>query len=214
MQRAYDSPCLGDFMNGAPPPPPRFPDRKRITAPGYKRGFEATPAGIPVPATDSEDAQTAMPDALRDEFRTIEQWAQANRKDALHDALRFWSLKVPAIIVSTMTGVLAYYKQSGLAVIAGAIGSFCVLMDGLNPGGALRNVHLKAFNELRMLQNNMKSRWNVGLLNEETKNRLAVTIIQIAVKEKERINGYVTAADTSLGQSHHASKSSSGPSLS
>ena len=118
-------------MNGAPPPPPNFPDRKRITAPSYKHGFGAVPAGTPAPATDSEGTETAMPDPLRDEFRTIEQWAHANRRDALHDALRFWSLKVPAIIVSTMTGVLAYYKESGLAVIAGAIGSFCVLMDGL-----------------------------------------------------------------------------------
>ncbi len=148
-----------------------------------------------------------MPSALREEFRRVEDWAQANKKDARNDALRFWSLKIPAIVVSATTGVLAYYKVTGMAVIAGAVGSFCVLMDGLNPGGTLRNVHLRAVNELRILQNRMRSRWDAGLLRGENPNLLAAEVIEMSAKEKERVNGYITAAETSLGEASQSANS-------
>jgi len=98
-----------------------------------------------------------MPIALQQQLTALETWALANRHDSKWDAVKFWSLKIPAIVVSAGSGVSAYFKLDSLAVVAGAVASLCVLIDALNPGGALRNAHLRAFNELRILQERMKS---------------------------------------------------------
>src|SRR5882757_6331441 len=109
-------------------------------------------AGSPVSHLDD-----AMPSPLQEQLTNLETWAQSNRRDSKLDAIKFWSLKIPAIVVAAGSGVSAYYELKGLAVIAGAVASLCVLIDALNPGGALRNAHLRAFNELRILQERMKS---------------------------------------------------------
>jgi hypothetical protein len=144
-------------------------------------------------------ASDPMPTALREQLMDLETWAQANRRDAKWDTVKFWGLKIPAIVVSAGSGVSAYFKVDSVAVIGGAVASLCVLIDALNPGGALRNAHLRAFNDLRILQNRMKSEWQVGfLLNEEPK-PLAAKIIDGAKKDKARINDDITLAETALG---------------
>jgi hypothetical protein len=139
-----------------------------------------------------------MPTALREQLMDLETWAQGNRRDARWDTLKFWGLKIPAIVVSAGSGVSAYFKVDSVAVIGGAVASLCVLIDALNPGGALRNAHLRAFNDLRILQNRMKSEWQVGFLHNEDPKSLAAKIIEGATKEKERINDAITNAETSL----------------
>jgi|ERR1700722_801124 hypothetical protein len=193
-------------------PPPAFP--KPAASPAANPPAPALSAvpSLPAPAAMSEPFHqnalslagaaaspvSSMPPALEKQLRSLEEWAQANRRDAQNDAMRFWALKVPAILVSAGSGVFAYFKLDGIAVVAGAIASLCVLMDGLNPGGALRNVHRRAFNELRQLQDSMASDWQVGELRGEAPNLLAAEIIESAAKEKDRINAYITTAETSL----------------
>lgn len=162
-------------------------------------------AASPAPAAILQASASSMPPALERQLRSLEEWAQANRRDAQHDAMRFWMLKVPAILVSAGSGVFAYFKLDGIAVVTGAIASLCVLMDGLNPGGALRNVHCRAFNELRQLQDSMSSDWQVGELRGEAPNLLAAEIIENAGREKNRINAYITTAETSLAANDRAS---------
>lgn len=148
------------------------------------------------------DGEPAMPHQLREEFKRIEVWAQANNADARRDALRFWSLKIPAILVSATTGVFAFYGLKNFVVLAGAVSSFCVLMDGLKPSGNLRNVHLRAVNDLRILQHNMLAQWDQGVLRGGVNpNLLAAEAIAMSAKEKQRINNYITQAETSLGTS-------------
>lgn len=199
---AAPPPLPGDkdqLTNRAPLPAaavaPAIPDRVLIRAPEL-----ASPAAVPQNVPE-------MPIALSQEFVRIEEWAQANWSDARKDAVRFWILKIPAILVSASSGVLAYYDFKGIAVLAGAIGSFCVLLDGLNPGGALRNVHLRSVNELRILQNSMRARWDAGLLRGHNPSELAADIIDFSAKEKERINVYITSAETSLGTASSLSRS-------
>ena len=139
-----------------------------------------------------------MPLALQEQLMDLETWAQANRRDAKRDTFKFWSLKIPAIVVSAGSGVFAYFKVDSVAVIGGAVASLCVLIDALNPGGALRNAHLRAFNDLRILQCRMKSQWQVGFLLHEDRDTLAAKIIEGTTKEKERINDAITNAETSL----------------
>jgi len=153
---------------------------------------------VGAPASLLQTSVTSMPTALAAQLHSLEEWAQANRRDAQRDAWRFWMLKVPAILVSAGSGVFAYFKLDGIAVVAGAVASLCVLVDGLNPGGTLRNVHLRAFNELRKLQDSMASDWQVGELRGKAPNLVAAEIIENAGREKERINAYITTAETSL----------------
>jgi hypothetical protein len=141
---------------------------------------------------------TAMPVALREQLIDLESWAQGNRRDAKWDTVKFWALKIPAIVVSAGSGVFAYFKPA-VAVVGGAIASLCVLIGALNPGGALRNAHLRAFNDLRILQDRMKSDWQIGYLRNEDREGLGAEIIEGAKKEKKRIGDDLTLAETALG---------------
>jgi hypothetical protein len=149
-----------------------------------------------------------MPTTLVDQIQNLETWAQDNKRDAKLDTFRFWMLKTPAILVSASSGIFAHFKLDAVAVITGAIASLCVLIDALNPGGALRNVHLRAFHDLRRLEETMTSNWKVGDLRDENRDLLAATIIEAAKKEKDRIAADIRNAETSLGVTsrgkHHA----------
>lgn len=175
-----------------------------MAAPAAALASHASPAAsAPVSSVPS----AGMPPALAGQLKSLEDWALANRSDARRDTLRFWMLKIPAILVSASSGVFAYFKVDAIAVVAGAIASLCVLIDGLNPGGALRNVHLRAFNELRKLEDTMLSNWQVGELRGKDRNLLAAEIIERAEDEKARINLYITAAETSLAANTPAKRS-------
>jgi len=154
----------------------------------------------PVLAQPVPSLPVNLPEALQLQIKDIEKWAAENRSNATRDALRFWALKLPAIAVSASSGIFAYFKMDGVAVVAGFVASLCVLLDGLYPGGALRNVHHRAFNDLRKLQNTIISDWQVGHLRDEDHKRLAANIIESAKKEKGRIDNYVTEAEASLGE--------------
>ncbi len=89
----------------------------------------------------------------------LEQWALANKKDTQNDTLAFWSLKAPAILTSAGTGVLAYFDQKTIGVVLGFVASVCVIIDGVQPRGMLRNIHLRAFHDIRFLSSKMVSQW-------------------------------------------------------
>lgn len=146
-----------------------------------------------------------MPKILRDQLRELETWAQENRSDARKDAIRFWVLKIPAVIISASAGIFAYFKWEAGAVIASAIASICVLIDGLSPGGALRNSHYKAFLDLRKLQQSIQARWRVEswkATGEDAEKELAAKIIKNAQKEIERVATYLRDAESALGVKH------------
>src|SRR4051794_16687384 len=93
-----------------------------------------------------------MPVTLRHQITELENWAEDNRREARHDAIKFWVLKIPAIVMSASAGIFTYFKWEAVAVISSAIVSICILIDGLSPRGLLRNAHHKAFLDLRKLQ--------------------------------------------------------------
>jgi hypothetical protein len=114
-------------------------------------------------------------------------------------------LKIPAVIISASAGIFAYFKWETGAVIASAIASICVLIDGLNPGGALRNSHYKAFLDLRKLQQEMQAQWRVEAwkaIDEDALNELAAKIIKNAQKEIKRIATYLREIESALGAKH------------
>ncbi len=125
----------------------------------------------------------------------LEVWAEANRKDARRDAFAFWALKAPAIVASASAGVWAHYQWTTVSLMAGAIASFCVIVDGIQPRGMLRNTHLRAFHDLRILMSHMTSRLRASSGEPEA---IVRAIIGESESERERIADYIRDAETAL----------------
>jgi len=125
----------------------------------------------------------------------LERWAEANRKDARNDTLAFWALKVPAIVASASAGIWAHFEWTTVSVISGAVASVCVIVDGILPRGMLRNTHLRAFHDLRILT----SRMTAQLRSSDGKPEVIVRkIIRESEAERERIAAYIRDAETAL----------------
>ena len=119
------------------------------------------------------------------------------------DAVRFWLLKIPAIIGAASAGIFAFYQWEVAPLVIGGVASACVLIDGLNPGGALRNAHYKAFYELRELQGSMVTMWRVEqhkATTPQAQAELASMIIKDSEKKKARISEDLKKAETALAK--------------
>ncbi|MGJ0484357.1 MAG: hypothetical protein ACR65R_07470 [Methylomicrobium sp.] len=148
---------------------------------------------------------TNIPAIIVDEIKELEDWAIQNLKDSKKERFRYWLLKLPALLASSGAGLFAYFKFDIGALIIGAIGSICVLIDGLYPSGTLRNVHLRAHHDLRALQQRIAAEWRIAALennsnsNVSLQDSLSAQILKKAQMEKERIGSYIRDAETSLG---------------
>src|SRR5690242_19591052 len=64
-------------------------------------GAAAAATPVPMPPEIQPAAATAqMPEQLQRFMQRLEAWALANLRDAKTDGWKFWSLKIPAIIVA------------------------------------------------------------------------------------------------------------------
>lgn len=139
----------------------------------------------------------SMPADLRNQLIDLEEWAQANRRDAIQDGVGFWSLKIPAIIASSSAGLWAHFGLTTVSVVAGAVASLCVIIDGIHPRGMLRNTHLKAYHDIRILLTHMVTEWRSRNSNAKEDN-IARRIIRDAEAERQRIAAYIRDAETAL----------------
>jgi hypothetical protein len=149
----------------------------------------------------SETTKQELPQNLQNQLNELEKWAQANENDAKNDAIKFWMLKIPALVLSASAGITAYFKWDLVPVILSAIASLCVLIDGLNPNGLLRSAHHGAFLDIRSLQHRMLAQWQVGVVNaknEWERNQLAAKIINKAQMKIAKIDGFIRKAETSI----------------
>jgi hypothetical protein len=146
---------------------------------------------------------TNMPSIIVDEIKELEDWATQNLKHSKNELLRYWMLKLPALLASSGAGLFAFLKLDMVALIMGALGSICVLIDGFYPSGTLRNVHLRAYHDLRALQQKMAAEWRISSLensaNPSGQDTLAAQILRNIQPEKDRIGAYIRDAETSLG---------------
>jgi hypothetical protein len=150
----------------------------------------------------SEMELESMPAILLLQLQELESWALANRKDSRRDAVRFWVLKIPAVVVASCAGIFAFFSWEAGAVVASAVASICVLIDGLNPGGALRNAHYQAFYDLRNLQQEMRVQWRIQswkAKEDDARNELAAHIIEDSKMEISRIAASLRDAESALG---------------
>jgi hypothetical protein len=162
----------------------------------------------------SETTKQELPQNLQNQLNELEKWAQANENDAKNDAIKFWMLKIPALVLSASAGITAYFKWDLVPVILSAIASLCVLIDGLNPNGLLRSAHHGAFLDIRSLQHRMLAQWQAGVddasmlaqwqvgvvnaKNEWERNQLAAKIINKAQMKIAKIDGFIRKAETSI----------------
>ena len=192
----------------APPPEPKNPFEAAALAPSEARA-PALALSLPAASAPSEPrspfesarvgAGSPTKSSLRpadelwhDQLAKLEEWAQENRKGARNDTLAFWALKVPAIIASASAGIWAHFELTTVGIIAGSVASLCVIIDGINPRGTLRNIHLRAFFDLRILMDRMTTRLISSSGQPEDVVR---TIIRESETERKRIAAYIRDAE-------------------
>ena len=154
--------------------------------------FSAQFQPAPEPRKDA-----AMPLDLQHHLDELELWARGNKRDAQRDATAFWLLKVPAILAAASAGVWAHFALTTVSVIAGAIASLCVIIDGVHPRGMLRNTHMRAYHDIRMLTARMTAEWRSRTASSND-HQIARRIIQHAEAERPRIGRYVRDAEAAL----------------
>jgi hypothetical protein len=185
---------------GAPPPVPIPPKAKRVK----REDLEHTAALLPVSSSDE------MPADLVQHLQELEAWASANSADALRDTWAFWALKLPAIFASASAGVLAHFNLITVSVVAGAIASVCVIVDGLHPRGILRNMHLRAYHDIRLLTTHIVAGWRSRGARSKPES-VARRLIQSTENERQRIATYIRNAETALNtNAEDAANDSSG----
>ena len=194
-----------ESTNSLLPALPEQPEElTQIPKPDQCKPCAAPPPPIAPPLPQNSLAVEDLPPQLRAFATELEEWAVLNYRDARMDAIRFWGLKIPAIFSSASAGVLALMHLETVAAILAAMASACVLIDAVNPGGQLRNAHLRAVHDLRGLQHRMMNDWRIGKLRDKTGNCLAAEILESAEKTRSKIAVDLRVAETSFARSVNA----------
>ena len=167
-----------------PPPPP-----KRSVGHG-RAGYSFIPDSIPARYREE----------ITSELEELEVWASLNAKDARRDNLRFWCIKIPALLASSCAGVFGYFGLQAATIVSGAIGSACVLIDGLNPGGNLRNIHIRAVYDLRQLQDDIKAKLRYAVPGQDSLEDILKSVSGLVQSERHRIGDYLREAESVLGE--------------
>jgi hypothetical protein len=175
------------------------PDSIHVPAAHLVQAAATLPALI---GTKKKSVDPLTPPEIRQQLVELEQWAIANKKDYRRDTISFWSLKIPAILTSTSAGILVHCGLTVVGVITGAIASACVLVDGVLSRGMLRNIHLRAYHDIRILGHDMVAEWRSRDTSADP-SETARLIIRRAAKERRRIATYVRDAETALKSHSH-----------
>jgi hypothetical protein len=144
-------------------------------------------------------APSQMPDELRQFLAEVEQWVRDNQRDARSATIRFWALKTPALLSASAAGILGATGLRTTAAVLAAVASLCVLIDGVYPGGLLRNAFMRAVHELRALQNQVVADWRVGSLRGSEQRALAADILAKAQDRYQAIADELRTAETAFG---------------
>jgi hypothetical protein len=137
---------------------------------------------------------------LREELDSLEFWSRLNFRDAKHDRINFWILKLPVIISSSAVAVLAHSGPAIVVTIMAAIAAFCSLLDALRPRGMLFAAHSKAANQALDLYYDCKSTWNAESLRNQDQRTLAAEIIDnIRIKRHQISEALATVESAELG---------------
>jgi hypothetical protein len=157
----------------------------------------------PAPNLPNDDDAGDPQKIIIAELKVLEAWASSNLSASRRDFVRYWIMKVPALLCGL--GV-AGAKQLGLGdtivAVLGLVSTFLISVDAVWPGGLAFNAHRRAASEIRRLQMDSSSAWNEAKLmhgsNPDKLRASAIDILRIIRDERTRIDQQITAAETSL----------------
>lgn len=168
---------------------------KNITEESKEAIGKASIFRAPPSFSDLDESDTPL--ILRAQLKDLSDWAIANQNDAKKDTIQFWLLKIPAIITSASAGIFAHYELTALSVIAGAIASICIAIDGIQPRGMLKSIHTRAFHDISILVNSMKMQWRTRDMSADPEEK-AQEIMRASDDEWKRIAKYISDAESAI----------------
>ena len=144
----------------------------------------------PDPVQSFTDRGYAMPCALQRLLAKVEARRCEIKHQAVWEGVKFWSLKVPAILAAVGSGITAALGEFGvsLAVLIALLG-ICVALDGMIHPGAHRVALLRASEGLRNLKDSIEFWWDE--LKDNSPDDAAAQIIAKAEKQWKKIADYV-----------------------
>lgn len=141
-------------------------------------------------ATRTELAAIAypVPGALQQFLQKAEGWALENRRKAMREGLKFWSLKAAAILAAGSAAVMAAMHGTGLLLaILNGILVICVVLDGILRPGKNRDVHLRACEGFQNLKDDVEDKWLRASYERCTSSSTLAQILEDGWKARKKI---------------------------
>jgi len=138
---------------------------------------------------------------MEEQLKILSEWADTNSNFAEKDRFRYWVLKVPALVSTVSVSALEAFGYGQAVIVSGVLAAFCVGIDAAFPGGQLHNIHKRATNEIRRLQQDVLTKWRQAQLGPAEELVSATHAILKDIQEnRAKIDTYVTEAEASLGK--------------
>lgn len=157
----------------------------------------------PAPPT-SGVAPLEMPTILKQICQDFKTWAETNHEDEKRDRVKFWALRIPAILVTSAASFLAVFRVEFVDALFAFVGAVCIALDSIIKPGKLRSVHWQAVCDLRQIQHEIRFAWNQRYLtmgekpSREELNNLTAEIIEFARREHTRVHEYLATAEVAI----------------
>jgi hypothetical protein len=189
-----------------PLPPPSVPPLRAVSR--AEHPHQTTLLGVSAPSEPPtfdprlHGAPGFSPDrAVIEQLAGLENWAQANEKDTLAGAIRFWLLKGPAFVCAVAASAAESFGQGRAVIVLGALAAIAIAIDAAWSGPA-NAVHERAIHDIRSLQNSIKLRWDkIRILHPDSKDPArtaeALAILDTIQTKRDEIASYLGSPQTS-----------------
>lgn len=142
-----------------------------------------------------------VPDqALGEQIKDLERWAEANARSDRREAARFWALRGTAFLGAASAAVTAGYRLGWVAAVLGAISALAIAIDAAWSSRTGRNPHRRALFEIRELENTVRLRWDkVRLAHPDpvaaARTAHALALLDMIQARREEIGKYVGSVE-------------------
>ena len=139
---------------------------------------------------------------IEEQYRHLREYSDQADKEALVDKVKYWTLKIPAIVASALAGIFGALHLDIAVIVSACVGTLAATIDSIYPRGMLHNVHRRAANDLALFASKIRTEWQAACVQcdrspDQLKPIFAKALTD-ANGERERVQTYVTAAEASL----------------